>query len=118
MNLEQILQAPDFSVDEINIGDKLDQIPFSERNDYLSKILSKLNPSGEITISGTDMVVLTKLISTNVMDIPSANSILENIKSMNTLNEMERLMYNSNFKITRKNIEGYGRYVFTARHSM
>lgn len=118
MTIDDILKAPDFSLDEINIGDYLDTISFPQRQETLRKILVKLNPYGQITLSGTDIGTVTSVISKNVINIQDANSILENIKSMETLNDIERFFYQNNFKVIQKNIEGYGKYILSARHSM
>lgn len=118
MNIDEILKAPDFSLDEINIGDYLDTVSFPQREETLRKILVKLNPYGEISLSGTDIGTITSVISKNIIGIPEANSILENIKSMTMLNDVERFFYQNNFKVVKKNIEGYGKYFLSARHAM
>lgn len=118
MNIDEILKAPDFSLDEINIGDYLDTVSFPQREEALRKILVKLNPYGQITLSGTDIGSLTSVISKNVINVQEANAVLENIKSMAMLSDIERFFYQNNFKVIQKNIEGYGKYFLSARHAM
>ncbi len=112
--IDDILKAPDFSLDNINIGEHLDSLPFGDRNNAFNAILNKLAINGEIALGGNDIGFLTKLICSNSIDTPGGNSILEQVKSMSTLNEMDRTLQQHNLKVVKKDISGY-KYMIVAR---
>jgi hypothetical protein len=115
MNIEQILAEPNGSIESLNVN--LDGLPINEKYDLLPKLLSKLVKGGSITISGQDIYAIAKSILYSKHTILELNSIVANIRSLDTPDNIKRFLLEHNFKTEIcKRDNTY--YVCTARHSM
>jgi len=112
-NINQISSYEEGSFTEINFGDTLDFVKFSERSKLLNLVLSKLQYEGIISIHGLDIRLFANYVlyqSNNLQDI---NVLLER-GSYSEINAICTELKQAGLSIQYKNIDSC-KYVVKAK---
>lgn len=115
MTIEEILAQPDHSVQESFIN--LDAINYGNRYNVLRQILNKHAIGSTINIGGIDIYSFAEWIIYSKKEIHEINSVIENIKSLDTLDNVKRFLLENHFKTTTFKRDN-GQYAITAKHTL
>ncbi len=115
MNVQEILAQPDGSINNITVN--LDQLESKEKYNVLKQILAKSAIGGTVTVIGIEVFDFAKSISNSSKTLEEVNSVLNIVKSMDTLDNIKRFLAQFNFKAISSKRDNC-HYVFTARHTL
>ena len=115
MNVQEILAQPDGSINNITVN--LDQLESKEKYNVLKQILAKSAIGGAVTVIGIEVFDFAKSISNSSKTLEEVNSVLNIVKSMDTLDNIKRFLAQFNFKAISSKRDNC-HYVFTARHTL
>lgn len=106
ISIEEIDSIETSSCISVHLSDCMDYVPLSERTKLLALAFSKVRKEGEITISGTDLLVVTHFIYNNIISMEQANtSLFCGRLSCDTVNNVIRTLESLGAKINNAKID-------------
>lgn len=115
MNIEG---APDNSLREINLGQDLDGLTFEQRKKAVGLCRLKMRIGGRLAYSGYDLGDLTDGFRAGYVELAKFNEIINESKSISTLEEEVGEIEKLGLKVQVKRINNYLYYVEAVRESL
>ena len=88
MTFEQLMSEEDAGVTSVNINDILDFISFDDRIEAIKGAVTKLRYGGKLSMSGLDLLGMSRLLERGALGVPAANKLMRNRLSMDTLHNV------------------------------
>lgn len=116
VDLEEVIDLSDDSVDEIFIGDVLDYITYDTLGNTIDTIQKKLKVGGQLIVQAPDLFHLASALVFQDLDIETTKLTIYNGKNtMYVMKNIETELLNRNFDILQKKYKNIFEYFLIAK---
>lgn len=106
------------SCEEIIVSSVLDYLDYKAASEALVGIIQRLRLGGKIIINGIDVKCLSRLVVSERVSIEEYNSIIEDVKSLNTVLNVRNKLLSFGLNIETDFINGYSYNISASRKNV